>query len=241
MASGFSTQQQVIAETVQLLQGLVIPASHGATVKGEHVHILVSSERDEASGTYSLILTFYPLARHILDWKQLPILLTPVEQQDLPAKVTRLGHRGQAIIRNLPEGTYRLSVSECWGISEGPVIIPASMTKRSAAESLAAADRLEKALWSELPPTFTSNDSRVTVTSEQAQPGMIALTFESSNVELDGAKVRFALVNPEDEAAVNAEVVLTQVEGRATYSGRWEGTVMTSEPCRLLFEVFPAE
>ena len=77
MARGFSTQWQTISEAAELMRELTVSTSHGASISGEHVQVLVSSEWNGSEGTFSLILTCFPLGRPLLDWKGLPVMVTP--------------------------------------------------------------------------------------------------------------------------------------------------------------------
>jgi len=239
MTSGFSTQQEVISEATALLRGLCVSTSHGVTLAGDHAHILLSSSRNEDAGTYSLLLTCYPLGRQQMDWGGLPVLVAPAESGNVPAKVARISHRGQAIIPDLPEGSYRLSVAECWFYSDEGIIAP-TFQAEGQPESLAAADQKPEVGWPELPAEYISSDARVVVIPEVPAAGVIALTFESSDAALDGASVRFAIVRPRGEVVISDVVELTPVAGRSTRRGRWEGKITVTEPCHLMFEVFPA-
>jgi hypothetical protein len=236
--------REALQEAAALLRGLTFSTARGALLEGEYVHLILDPLWSKETGDYRLVLTCNAVDQRRVDWAGLPIILEPTEDGAAPLFVARLNSRGQAIVSNLPAGTYRFTVSAQWFFSDKPIIesgFKAASRYRDEPERLTAADLEEEPLWPTLPPTFSSNDERVLVTPEQISPGEIALHFESPHKELESARVRFAITRPSGEIVVTGEVKLTKDADKPLWKARWQGTVPVPEPCHLMFEVFSEE
>jgi len=232
-----SRGQIIIEETASLLNGMPIITPQAALAKGELVEVFSDLRWDEDSQTYRLLLTCYPPGQWDVDWDGLPVFLTPTGDTSLPSFIARLNSRGQAFIHDIPEGQYRFSASTRWFYSKDPIIQP-GRREVVGAERHAAAKEDGEISWPELPPTFSSNDSRVRVTTEQDEKGEILLSFETEDEELAGASVRFAMVRPDGQIMFSDRVSLVMADERAIWAGQWQGSLDISEPCHLMFEVF---
>ena len=233
---------EVLQEAAVLLHGLEISTARGALLEGKYVHLIIDPRWSEESGNYWLLITCHPIDQRRVEWVGLPIIIEPIEDAGAPLFVARLNDRGQVIVHNLPAGAYRLSVSAQWYYSDKPIIesgFKTADTHEGMPEQLAAAELQEEAPWPTLPATFSSNDSRVLVTPEQVKAGEIALSFETRHDKLDGARVRFAIVQPSGKVEVTGEIRLTKIESRTLWGERWEGAVTVTSPRHMMFEVFP--
>jgi hypothetical protein len=147
-------------------------------------------------------------------------------------RVAKVTERGDLVIRGLrAELGYALHSPEVWGpVRPAPVPLPV----RGPAWAAQAAEQPAAKPW-EL-PAYASNDGKVAATVRRLNGEEAAISFETREPELAGARVRFALVSESGRVEYRNEVTL-EPAGEVVWEGRWSGKVTLPAPCELVFEV----
>jgi hypothetical protein len=147
-------------------------------------------------------------------------------------RIAAVTERGDLAIRGLRAGLgYALHSPEVWGpVRPAPVPLPVW----GPAWAAQAAEQPAAKPW-EL-PAYTSSDGTVAATVRPLDGEEAAISFETREPELAGARVRFALVSESGRVEYCNEVVL-EPAGEGVWEARWSGKVALPAPCELVFEV----
>lgn len=233
------TGQALVAEAAGLMRGLRVSTRSGATARGARTHIIISSVPGDETVACNLVLTCYAFGWQQVPWEGLPVIFRPEPGLASPTFVARLDRRGQAVVHNVPAGTYDLTVSERWYYSEEPVIT-SEFRQAVRHRGMPAGDTASEH-GSGPVPLLMSEDALMRVKSLQPSPGRLALYFESIHEELVGMDIHFAIVNPSGLVAADGVVVLAGSDGETLWRAHWEGDFTESEQCHLMFEVIQAD
>jgi hypothetical protein len=154
------------------------------------------------------------------------------DEAEAVLRVAEVTERGDLAIRALRAGLgYALHSPEVWGpVRPAPVPLPvwgpawaAQATEQPAAKP-----------WELL--AYVSSDGKVAATVRPLDGEEAAISFETREPELAGARVRFALVSKSGRVEQRDEVAL-EPAGEGVWEGRWSGKVSLPAPCELVFEV----
>jgi hypothetical protein len=224
---------QVEART--LLDGMRISTKHGTYVHGKEVAIYVGPETDELDSGTCIVITCHAYGNRIVGWRGLPIFVAEADS-DRTVDTCTLNERGHGRIYPLVPGSYRLVTSEVFGRGEDAPVPRkvVGLDARTIPSKVFTGEKLSPESW-----FAESNDGRVCATV-RPKGGQTVVAFETKDVCLAGALVRFAIVTQSGHTKHAGEVRLEAHDTeKGIWEGRWLGTLAVDEPCELVFDVHP--
>lgn len=230
-SSDLTEEQRIINEAATLMQATSFSTLQGDFLAGESVNILIDPRWNKEGSYYQLLITCHALENCKVSWKGMPVMIKSISDSSAPIFIARLGNRGQTVLNNILAGSYQISLSAQWYFSEEQIIRPAK---------IAPIRHRGKPEQSEDPgqtPNIQSNDSRISVKTEQSSPGRVSLVFETNHKELDGAKIHFAIALSTGEVVITDDVKLSEAMKNGIWRGSWERELILKEACHLMFEI----